>query len=109
MDQAPVAVCTLTDDALAATVAREAGPEVAMVGTLQTENLGIERLIQKSLAGGEISIRRIEKVREREAKSRARDFRIALDARQHRRFLTGRLRQRLHRFPSNAQQDHLLR
>jgi len=52
--QSPVAVCTLTDDALAAAVAREAGPEVAIVGTLQTENLGIERLILNVLANPHI-------------------------------------------------------
>lgn len=43
--QAPVAVCTLTDDNLSAAIAHEAGPEIAIVGNLQTENLGIERLI----------------------------------------------------------------
>ncbi len=48
--QAPVAVCTLTDDGLAAAVAREADSSVAIVGTLQTENLGIERLIQNVLS-----------------------------------------------------------
>lgn len=48
--QAPVAVCTLTAEDLAAAVASEAGPEIALVGTLHTENLGIERLIQNVLA-----------------------------------------------------------
>jgi tetrahydromethanopterin S-methyltransferase subunit A len=48
--QAPVAVCTLTAEDLAMAVAREAGPEIALVGTLHTENLGIERLIQNVLA-----------------------------------------------------------
>ena len=48
--QAPVAVCCLTAEDLAAAVVREAGPEIAMVGTLHTENLGIERLIQNVLA-----------------------------------------------------------
>jgi len=43
--RAPVAVCTLTDGDLAATMARSRGDGVAMVGTLQTENLGIERVI----------------------------------------------------------------
>jgi tetrahydromethanopterin S-methyltransferase subunit A len=47
--QAPVAVCTLTSRDLAEAVAREAGPEIAVVGTLHTENLGIERLIQNVL------------------------------------------------------------
>ena len=42
---APVAVCTLTDEPLATQVAQGAGPETAIIGTLQTENLGIERLI----------------------------------------------------------------
>jgi tetrahydromethanopterin S-methyltransferase subunit A len=48
--QAPVAVCTLTDEALATVVVQQAGPEIAVVGTLHTENLGIERLIQNVLA-----------------------------------------------------------
>ena len=43
---APVAVCTLGDSALAAAVAAQAGPHVAITGTLTTENLGIERLIR---------------------------------------------------------------
>lgn len=43
--QAPVAVCTPTDDGLAAAVAREGNPGVAIVGTLHTENLGIERVV----------------------------------------------------------------
>jgi tetrahydromethanopterin S-methyltransferase subunit A len=47
---APVAVCALTDDRLAEAVTQEAGSEIAIVGTLQTENLGIERLIQNVLA-----------------------------------------------------------
>lgn len=47
---APVAVCTLTDDALSECLSGEAGPDVAMVGTLQTENIGIERLIHNVLA-----------------------------------------------------------
>jgi tetrahydromethanopterin S-methyltransferase subunit A len=47
--QAPVAVCCLTAEDLAAAVVREAGPEIAIVGTLHTENLGIERLIQNVL------------------------------------------------------------
>ncbi|MBI4644483.1 MAG: DUF4346 domain-containing protein [Deltaproteobacteria bacterium] len=48
--QAPVAVCTLTGEDLAAAVGGQAGPEIAVVGTLHTENLGIERLIQNVLA-----------------------------------------------------------
>ena len=52
--QAPVAVCTLTDESLAKSIAASAGPEVAIVGTMQTENLGIERLIQNTLANPNI-------------------------------------------------------
>jgi tetrahydromethanopterin S-methyltransferase subunit A len=48
--QAPVAVCTLMDDDLVAALAHQVGPAVAIVGTLKTENLGIERLIQNVLA-----------------------------------------------------------
>ena len=47
---APVAVCTLTDEPLAAAIACQAGPEIAVVGTCQTENLGIERVIHNTLA-----------------------------------------------------------
>ena len=47
--QASLAVCCLTAEDLAAAVVREAGPEIAIVGTLHTENLGIERLIQNVL------------------------------------------------------------
>jgi tetrahydromethanopterin S-methyltransferase subunit A len=43
--RAPVAVCTLDDDAILEAVAADAGPEIAIVGSLRTENLGIERLI----------------------------------------------------------------
>ncbi len=52
--QAPVAVCTLTDERLAAALA--AGPEggLAIVGTLQTENLGVERLLRNVLANPNI-------------------------------------------------------
>ena len=52
--RAPVAVCTLTDQELTKAVDRGGGPEVAMVGTLQTENLGIERLILNVLANPNI-------------------------------------------------------
>jgi len=45
----PVAVCTLGDSALATAVAAEAGPEVAITGTLTTENLGIERLVANTI------------------------------------------------------------
>lgn len=46
---APVAACTLGDKDLAAAVAAAAGPEVGVVGTLTTENLGIERLVQNTI------------------------------------------------------------
>jgi len=52
--RAPVAVCTLTDDRLAAEIARSASEELAVVGTLQTENLGIERLILNIVANPHI-------------------------------------------------------
>ncbi len=48
--QAPVAVCTLNDDELAAAIARAAPAAVAVVGTLHTENLGIERLVANVIA-----------------------------------------------------------
>lgn len=47
---APVAVCTLTDESLTKKVVQAAGAEIAIVGTMQTENLGIERLMQNTLA-----------------------------------------------------------
>ncbi len=47
---APVAVCTLTDDVLMRAVREAAGPGVGIVGTMQTENLGIERLILNTVA-----------------------------------------------------------
>jgi len=43
--RAPVAVCTLNDESLRGAIAAAAPPEVALVGTLHTENLGIERLV----------------------------------------------------------------
>ena len=46
---APVAVCTLGDSGLAAAVAAQAGPQVAITGTLTTENLGIERLVANTI------------------------------------------------------------
>ncbi len=51
---APVAVCTLTDEALAASVAAQGEPGLAIVGTMQTENLGIERLLENVLANPNI-------------------------------------------------------
>lgn len=51
---APVAVCTLTDDSLNEDIAAAAATEISVVGTMQTENLGIERLIQNTLANPSI-------------------------------------------------------
>lgn len=51
---APVAICSLTDEELTRRLAREADGNVAMVGTLYTENLGIERIIQNVLANPNI-------------------------------------------------------
>jgi tetrahydromethanopterin S-methyltransferase subunit A len=51
---APVTICTLTDESLSKTVVPAAGPEIAIVGTMQTENLGIERLMQNTLANSNI-------------------------------------------------------
>lgn len=52
--RAPVALTTLMDDALCERIASKAGPEIVMVGTLQTENLGIERVIQNVVANPNI-------------------------------------------------------
>jgi tetrahydromethanopterin S-methyltransferase subunit A len=46
---APVAVCTLGDSDLAAAITVQTGPEVAITGTLTTENLGIERLVANTI------------------------------------------------------------
>jgi tetrahydromethanopterin S-methyltransferase subunit A len=51
---APVAVCTLTNETLADEIAGNASEELAIVGMLQTENLGIERLILNVLANPNI-------------------------------------------------------
>jgi len=51
---APVAVCTLMDETLAPALAQEAGPHLSLVGTLATENLGIERIIHNVLANPHI-------------------------------------------------------
>jgi tetrahydromethanopterin S-methyltransferase subunit A len=48
--QAPVAVCTLNSDETAAALAERRPDGLAIVGTLHTENLGIERLIRNTLA-----------------------------------------------------------
>ena len=47
---APVAVCTLDDDRLAAALAGAGIDELAIVGVMHTENLGIERLMKNVLA-----------------------------------------------------------
>jgi tetrahydromethanopterin S-methyltransferase subunit A len=52
--QAPVAIGTLTDESLAAAVAAAASSEIAIAGTCQTENLGIERPIRNTLANPNI-------------------------------------------------------
>jgi len=52
--RAPVAVCTLTTEKLAQALAQEAGPHLSLVGTLCTENLGLERLIHNVLANPHI-------------------------------------------------------
>ncbi len=52
--QAPVAVCTLTDEQLMAVIGHLDGPEISIVGTMFTENLGIERLIRNILANPNI-------------------------------------------------------
>ncbi|MHC4108810.1 MAG: DUF4346 domain-containing protein [Planctomycetota bacterium] len=51
---APVAVCTLTDESLGAQVASRAGSEIAIVGSVFTENLGIERILMNILANPNI-------------------------------------------------------
>lgn len=48
--QAPVAVCTLNSDDLVVRMASMRPPGVAIIGTLRTENLGIEHLIRNLLA-----------------------------------------------------------
>lgn len=51
---APVAICTLNDEALAENLAGRASEDVALVGTMHTENLGIERLLLNVLANPNI-------------------------------------------------------
>lgn len=51
---APVAVCTLTDDVLARSLVEEQTAGLSIVGTLQTESLGIERIILNTLANPNI-------------------------------------------------------
>lgn len=52
--RAPVAVCTLTEDELATSITHDKVAEIAIVGTLQTENLGIERLLLNVIANPNI-------------------------------------------------------
>jgi len=52
--RAPVAVCTLNSEELAAELAAEAPEGLALSGTMHTENLGIERVIQNLLANPNI-------------------------------------------------------
>lgn len=47
---APVAVCTLTDERLAAELAQRADDSIAIVGSVYTENLGLERIIANLIA-----------------------------------------------------------
>ena len=51
---APVAICALNSASLAQQIARSAMPGVAIVGTMHTENLGIERLIRNTTANPNI-------------------------------------------------------
>ncbi len=53
-DHAAVAVCTLTNESLAKRLAETATPGLAIVGTLQTENLGIERVVQNVITNPNI-------------------------------------------------------
>lgn len=50
----PVAVCTLNSESLAASLANRKPDGLAIVGTMHTENLGIERLIKNVLANPHI-------------------------------------------------------
>jgi tetrahydromethanopterin S-methyltransferase subunit A len=52
--QAPIAVCTLTNESLMNALAAETRRENALIGTLQTENLGIERMITNILVNPNI-------------------------------------------------------
>lgn len=51
---APVAVCTLTDEALVQRIAAARSPHLAVIGSMQTENLGIERLVLNLIANPNI-------------------------------------------------------
>jgi tetrahydromethanopterin S-methyltransferase subunit A len=52
--RAPVAICTLNSADLARRLARRAPEGLSIVGTMQTENLGIERVIRNVLANPHI-------------------------------------------------------
>ena len=52
--RAPVAICALNSAELAARLAHRAPEGVAVIGTLHTENLGIERVIRNTLANPNI-------------------------------------------------------
>lgn len=52
--QAPVAVCTLNSTSVAQRLSEDAPEGLAIVGTLHTENLGIERIIRNTLANANI-------------------------------------------------------
>lgn len=52
--RAPVTVCTLNSSELATRLAKRAPEGVAIIGTLHTENLGIERVIRNVLANPNI-------------------------------------------------------
>ena len=51
---APIAVCSLTDEKLSTQLASTNHESVSIVGTMMTENLGIERLIQNVLGNPNI-------------------------------------------------------
>lgn len=53
---APVAVCTLNDEPLVGELADAATEGLAIVGTMRTENLGIERVIKNTLANPHIRV-----------------------------------------------------
>lgn len=51
---APVAVCTLNSDELIDPIAAKASSDIGIFGSLKTENIGIERMIQNILANPNI-------------------------------------------------------
>lgn len=52
--QAPVAVCTLNEKDLYPAIGKSAHPAISIVGSLNTENLGIERVVQNTIANPNI-------------------------------------------------------